>query len=165
MLVGLFLIGLGLGLLGVRWPAFTRHLSLAGPLTRLRNALARYLKRGGYQGALGLGLLNGLLPCGLVYAILAKATVTGSALGGAVTMAIFGLATVPALLLVGLSPRLLRPEWRVRLNWLAGILVIVFGLFTISRGFRSMDHGSHDIPSGSTGTMQTHPSMMQGLTK
>lgn len=142
VLVGLFLIGLGLSLLGLRLPPVPTRFSPATLLSRLRTLLARTLRRGGYRGALGLGLLNGLLPCGLVYAALAKATVAGSVAGGMVTMAVFGLATVPALLLVGLSPRFFRPGRRIRLNQAAGVLVVVFGLLTLSRGFLDMTHGA-----------------------
>jgi len=42
-----------------------------------------------------LGLLNGLLPCGLVYFFAVTAASTGSAFWGAVVMLIFGLSTVP----------------------------------------------------------------------
>ena len=48
--------------------------------------------------AYGAGLLWGLLPCGFVGMALPLALATGSAGGGALTMAAFGLGTLPALL-------------------------------------------------------------------
>jgi sulfite exporter TauE/SafE len=51
-------------------------------------------------GSFGFGLVMGLLPCGLLYTALLAASVTASAWRGAVSMACFGLATVPALALL-----------------------------------------------------------------
>lgn len=48
-----------------------------------------------------LGLLWGLLPCGLVYSVLLAATASGSPWQGLFTMLGFGLGTLPALLLTG----------------------------------------------------------------
>lgn len=45
-----------------------------------------------------LGLLWGLLPCGLVFSALLMAAASGSALQGALSMAAFGMGTWPALL-------------------------------------------------------------------
>lgn len=44
-----------------------------------------------------LGLLNGFIPCGVVYAALAGASVTASPWQGGLYMLVFGLATWPAL--------------------------------------------------------------------
>ena len=48
------------------------------------------------------GIVNGLLPCGLVYAALAGAAVTGNAWHGALFMAAFGAGTIPSLTLLTL---------------------------------------------------------------
>ena len=45
-----------------------------------------------------LGMLNGILPCGLVYIALAGATTSGNLLSGAAFMASFGAGTLPLLL-------------------------------------------------------------------
>mgnify|MGYP000630959639 CR=1 FL=1 len=47
----------------------------------------------------GIGLLNGLLPCGLVYAGLAGAIATGQGWMGALYMICFGLGTLPIMVL------------------------------------------------------------------
>ena len=102
-----------------------------------------------HVGTFGLGLVNGLLPCGLVYGLLVKAASTGTVAGGALTMAVFGLSTIPALYLLALTGYLMRPAWRTRLNLVSGVLVIVLGLVTIVRGtpamdlFMGHDHGTH----------------------
>ncbi len=59
----------------------------------------------GWRGVL-LGLLLSALPCGLLYAALAAAAASGSALAGAMGMAAFVLGTVPALGAVALLGQL-----------------------------------------------------------
>jgi sulfite exporter TauE/SafE len=58
----------------------------------------------GWNGV-GLGLLLSGLPCGLLYAALAAAAATGSALAGALSMLAFTLGTVPSLFGVALLGR------------------------------------------------------------
>lgn len=78
------------------------------------------------------GLLNGLLPCGLVYAALVGAAATGSAGGGALFMLVFGLGTFPAMLAVSLAGhllqarvrRILQPMIPVGLAVVAGLLIV-----------------------------------------
>ncbi|MGK7864787.1 urease accessory protein UreH domain-containing protein [Falsiroseomonas sp. E2-1-a4] len=60
---------------------------------------------GGWNG-FGLGLMLSALPCGLLYAALAAAAATGSALAGALAMLAFSLGTIPALVGVALLGRL-----------------------------------------------------------
>ena len=70
--------------------------------------------------ALGLGLLWGWLPCGLVYGILLTAVLAGDPLNGAAIMLAFGLGTLPNLLFAGsrlaqgfpASPAPARCAWR-----------------------------------------------------
>ena len=61
---------------------------------------------------LALGAVLGFLPCGFLYAALAAAATTQSAVAGAVAMAAFGLGTVPSLLLVGIGGAAAAMRWR-----------------------------------------------------
>lgn len=74
-------------------PALLGHLP-----HRLRAGITGLVGRGWFGRAL-FGLVNGLLPCGLVYAALAVPVALGSPAGGAAAMAAFGVATTPALAL------------------------------------------------------------------
>ncbi len=137
---GLLTLGLGFVLVGVGLAAcgVLRVRPGAGRLTArvaasLGGAVRRLVARGGWRGLVGLGALNGLLPCGLVYAMLAKAATTGSALGGALTLAVFGLATVPALYATGLAGAWLPPPRRLALQRLGGAFVVALGLLTAAR--------------------------------
>jgi hypothetical protein len=83
-----------------------------------------------------LGMLQGWLPCALVYAAASRAAVAGSAGMGALTMVIFGLGTLPAVLALTVVPQAaLR---RVGTQRVAGVLLAVLGLLLIARGLASM---------------------------
>ena len=101
--------------------------NLVSPLAR------RLLPVSSLPRALGLGLLWGLLPCGLVYSVLLIAATSGEAAYGALTMLAFGAGTTPAMLATGLGAARLS-QWtrqrRTRL-WL-GLLVVLIGAITLS---------------------------------
>src|SRR5690606_5973785 len=104
LVLGLVLVLVGLSLCGV-----LRRLGLAaGGAHRfagarvLGEAVRALVARGTAGATFGLGMLNGLLPCALVYGLLVRAAAAGSPLGGAAVMATFGLGTIPALYLTGL---------------------------------------------------------------
>lgn len=77
--------------------------------------LVQLKRRPPARRALGLGLLNALLPCGWLWAFVALAASTGHPLAGATTMLVFWLGTLPALLgasaLAAPLLRRLRPRW------------------------------------------------------
>jgi sulfite exporter TauE/SafE len=87
----------------------------AAPLAASRGPSARY----------ALGLLLGLLPCGLLYAALAAAGGTASPLSGALAMAGFALGTMPALVAVGWLGLIVRRRLRGLLVWIATPLLVV----------------------------------------
>jgi sulfite exporter TauE/SafE len=80
------------------------------------------------------GLVNGLLPCGLVYAFLAVAASTADLWRGAATMTVFGLGTLPVMILVGLGGPLLNLASRRRITTFAAWCVLLTGVLTIVRG-------------------------------
>ncbi len=148
---GVLMLLIGLGLIGV----LDRFVGVArlAHLPAYQRALGYFLQRRTAGGTMGLGLLNGLLPCGLVYGLLVKAAATGTLLGGALTMFVFGIATIPALFVLGFTGHLVRPVWRNRLNLAGGVLVVLLGVMTIVRGTPAMDalmarlHGGGHSPT------------------
>lgn len=98
--------------------------------TGLPRGLARLARRvagPGLPARFAFGAVNGLLPCGLVYAALAFPVAVGSPFGGAVTMVAFGLATAPALALAVTGLRRLTATSLAGRRALAGT-VLVLGL-------------------------------------
>ncbi len=101
----------------------------ASPLSRLVARLAAPLSASRHPaGRYALGLVLGLLPCGLLYGALAAAAGTGNAGDGAVAMLAFGGGTLPALIGVGWLGLLLRRRLRSMAHWVATPLLVVNGL-------------------------------------
>jgi len=83
-----------------------------------------------------IGVLNGFLPCGFVYVFAIMAASTFSALQGAFVMLVFGLCTIPALFILGFFVGVFKQSnLRDIFMKIASILVIIFGLFTMYKGF------------------------------
>jgi sulfite exporter TauE/SafE len=80
------------------------------------------------------GLLNGLIPCGLVYFFLATAISVGSVWGGMVYMGIFGLCTIPALFLLAISSNFMGVKYKKLFNYISSFILMAYGLFTIFKG-------------------------------
>ncbi|MGV6850810.1 MAG: sulfite exporter TauE/SafE family protein [bacterium] len=83
--------------------------------------------------ALLIGLLWGLMPCGLVYAILLTAWVSGGPFNGAITMLAFGLGTLPSMIGMGIaSGTVMSRISKQTFRKIAGISILIFGLWTLS---------------------------------
>lgn len=129
---GLLMTVVGLELLG--WlPQMTTSWArgLHGTLVTLLGGTAR---SSSFMAPLALGALNAFLPCGLVYAAVASAASSASAVGGIVTMLAFGAGTVPSLLAVGIGARSGSLRWTARLRTVAATAFVVFGGVTVWRG-------------------------------
>lgn len=88
-----------------------------------------------------LGLLNGIIPCGLVYSFAIFAASTADPLAGALVMATFGLATIPALFFLGFLTKILQKgSLRGTMMKLAAILVILYGGITLYKGYNFIAH-------------------------
>jgi hypothetical protein len=105
--------------------SYLRH--VAGPIQSL-------YRRGGAWAMLGVGILNGFLPCGFVYAALATAVTAGSVSTSMTFMAAFGLGTLPAMWVVSTAKRLASTEWRMRLQRWMPVGVAIVGVLLIVRG-------------------------------
>lgn len=81
-----------------------------------------------------LGGLNGLLPCGMVFAALLNAILTGEILQSSLAMAMFGLGTLPAMLAVTFASNKIGTALRGKLSRVVPIMLTVVGLLIILRG-------------------------------
>lgn len=130
VLAGLILMAIGLRFLGWLKPIA----SGAGTFSWLVPNLSALFNKQGQGAPLALGVMNGFLPCPLVYAFLAQAAVSQNLIEGMGIMAALGLGTFPAMLFMGLLGSRFRPSWRRRGVHLAGYLIILVGLITLARG-------------------------------
>jgi sulfite exporter TauE/SafE len=129
-------IALGLALLA---GLFSSHrLALWRPVTglveRLKFRMSVQLRHRSFKSLAILGLLNGLLPCGLVYVACAGATATGGLMAGVQYMAAFGLGTVPMMLGISLSGRLIPIALRLQLRKAIPVSVFLLASLLILRG-------------------------------
>jgi sulfite exporter TauE/SafE len=84
-----------------------------------------------------LGMLNGIIPCGLVYSFAIFAASTANVLWGALVMAIFGLATIPAMFFLATVTRFLQQgSLRNTMMKLAALMVVAYGVITLYKGYQ-----------------------------
>ncbi len=112
-------------------PLTGRYLRWTGPL---KSALGKMMRQDQPQNRFVFGLLNGLLPCGLVYVALVGAIGMGSAMEGAAYMALFGIGTIPMMFMAMFAGSVLRVSFRQRLQKLVPIVVVIIGALFILRG-------------------------------
>jgi len=92
--------------------------------------------------ALGLGLLWGWLPCGLVYSILLIAAASSNTTNGALIMVAFGAGTMPAMLMTGLGTAQLASMMRRKsIRYGLGLAIVLLGIFTLAIPLLSMSSG------------------------
>lgn len=97
--------------------------------------------------ALALGLLWGWLPCGLVYSVLLLAATTANALYGGLVMIAFGIGTMPAMIMTGISAsRLAQFMSRKRLG--AGLLIVLIGALTLAMPVMKFAAGADNATHG-----------------
>ena len=101
---------------------------------RLKKALGQLFAVRSFSSLFFIGLLNGLLPCGLVYMAIAGAIGTGEVVLGSLYMIMFGLGTIPMLLSIAIAGNLLNAALRQKINRLIPVLVVVVGIFFVLRG-------------------------------
>lgn len=101
---------------------------------RVRQTLARVLFRGTPTAMYATGLLNGLLPCGLVFMALAGSTISGSPLQGVTFMASFGIGTTPIMLGTVWVGSLLHRQMRLKLQKMYPAVLITMSILLILRG-------------------------------
>jgi sulfite exporter TauE/SafE len=133
ILLGVAVLAMGLGYAGLL-PRMAREHG-ARWWTRVTSWA---LRRRGLGGAVLLGALNGLLPCGLVYGALLVAAGTGGAGSGSLAMLVFGVATLPALVVIQTGAGVLtggRRRWLMRV---AGVIVSLIGIQLCLRGLTTL---------------------------
>lgn len=92
------------------------------------------LKRKNIYASLGVGALNGLLPCGLVYSAVVIALVQPGIGQSMAVMLLFGLGTVPALLMVNWFAGNIMKSLPVSVQQLQNAMLAVTGFLLIWRG-------------------------------
>lgn len=113
---------------------YTLDKSLFSFVGKLKKSIGKLFAVRSFQSLFFIGLLNGLLPCGLVYIAIAGAIGTGNTAEGAFYMILFGLGTIPMMLGISLAGNVLGLAVRQKINKIIPVLVMVVGLLFVLRG-------------------------------
>lgn len=100
----------------------------------LKKAFGSAFRKRTRASLFAVGVVNGFLPCGLVYMAMAGASATGSIGEGMLLMAGFGIGTMPLLFGVSAAGSIVPLPVRRRLLRLAPVFVFVLGIILILRG-------------------------------
>lgn len=138
-------------------PRFANRVPVTRGVNWLKAALGTMLQRRAMPAMFGIGLLNGLLPCGLVYVACAAATATGEVLSGMRYMIAFGLGTVPMLLAISLLGTKLQFALRFKVQRLIPASLILVGMLLLLRGMAlGIPYVSPKLPSQTNGAVTCH---------
>jgi uncharacterized protein len=137
LFASLMLIAMGLYLLGITQLLAPFERGGQALWQRIQPLTRRFLPVRGIAQAIPLGLLWGWLPCGLVYSALTTALASGTAGKGALLMLVFGLGTLPNLLLAGLLLARFRRFAQARATrMVSGVLVLAYGIIGLLNYWR-----------------------------
>lgn len=106
----------------------------SGFAARLILRLKKLFTDRSYFSLLMIGLLNGLLPCGLVYVAIAGAINSGDVASGALFMMFFGIGTIPLLLVATLASDAIGQRIRMKMQKVVPYFVFLLGVLFILRG-------------------------------
>jgi sulfite exporter TauE/SafE len=101
---------------------------------QLKTGLGKFLRKKNYSSLYITGILNGLLPCGAVYAALTGSIAAGNIAKGAVFMAVFGLGTIPLMFASVLAGNIVSISVRQKILKILPWLMIFLGIIFILRG-------------------------------
>lgn len=126
-------------IISVLFPFFFREKITIGSLfsglaARLIIRLRKLFTDRSYFSLLMIGLLNGLLPCGLVYVAIAGAINSGNVGSGALFMMLFGIGTIPLLLVATLASDAIGQRIRSKMQKVVPYFVFMMGVLFILRG-------------------------------
>ncbi len=103
-------------------------------VAKLKVKLSQYIKRSNYSSFIIIGLLNGLLPCGMVYTALTASVAAGSISNSSFFMFLFGLGTIPLMFLAVLMGNYAGMNWRYKIEKILPFIVVFVGILFILRG-------------------------------
>jgi sulfite exporter TauE/SafE len=103
-------------------------------MAAVRDRLGKLLFNGNPASLYAIGMLNGLLPCSMVYLALAGAISTGEVISGAAFMAVFGFGTLPAMWAVSFFGGKMKQSVRLSARKLYPAMIMIMAVLLILRG-------------------------------
>ena len=131
--IGFFVIVLALGIMGLSpWQFSMKYM----PTKVLNKIFMSAARRGSVLGASMGGMLNGLMPCPLTFAMAVNATTAPSPIEGGLMMLALGVGTLPTMFVVTFAFGKLGTKARGLMLKVAAVLMIVMGANTMYNGIR-----------------------------
>ena len=103
-------------------------------ISKIKTTLGSQFKNKSYKSLFTIGLLNGFLPCGMVYVALFGAIAMQSAGLGVLYMILFGLGTVPMMSSVVYLNSFLTKSIRNKIQKVIPYVAVIIGILFILRG-------------------------------
>ncbi|WP_264537036.1 sulfite exporter TauE/SafE family protein [Flavobacterium sp. N1736] len=103
-------------------------------ISKIKSGLGSHFKNKSYKSLFIIGLLNGFLPCGMVYVALFGAIAMQSASLGILYMILFGLGTIPLMTAVVYLNSLLNLSFRNKIQRAIPYVAVIIGVLFILRG-------------------------------
>ncbi len=133
VLVGLLLIVMAIFSFGGKDFA-TKIPFVSRGLLKVKMKLGKILQRPDYKSRFATGILNGLLPCGMVYMALTASLAAGGILQSSFFMFLFGLGTFPFMFTVVFLGNFITTAFRVRILKVIPVMMILLGGLFVLRG-------------------------------
>jgi hypothetical protein len=105
-----------------------------GFFLNLRKQLGKLLSAQTNSSFFDIGMLNGLLPCGMIYLALTSSFLTGNILKGGLFMAAFGAGTFPAMLTAVFFGSLINQQVRLNLRKAVPVFLACMAALLVLRG-------------------------------
>lgn len=103
-------------------------------ISKVKASLGNQFKKRSYKALFTIGLLNGFLPCGLVYVALFGAIAMQNELLGVSYMFLYGLGTIPMMSAVVYASNFVTVPMRNRIQKMIPIVAIAIGTLFVLRG-------------------------------
>lgn len=103
-------------------------------ISNIKSSLGKQFRNRSYKSLFTIGLLNGFLPCGMVYVALFGAIAMQSAGLGVLYMILFGLGTVPLMTAVVYINSMLQLPFRNKIQRIIPYVAVIIGILFILRG-------------------------------
>jgi sulfite exporter TauE/SafE/copper chaperone CopZ len=129
---GVFMIFYSLSMFGFK---FFRKFQLNPRFLTKFTIKAQENAKGQYKGPIITGLLNGLfIACGPLQAMYLYAAGTGSFASGAIALAVFGLGTLPVMIIFGSFASVVSHKTTKKILKISAVIVLILGLIMLNRG-------------------------------
>lgn len=112
----------------------TQHKLIQKISAPIKSGIGELFKQGTTPSMFLIGVLNGFLPCGLVYIAIAGAIASGDAVSGMIYMILFGAGTFPAMFAATVFGKFINLNIRKKLTKAVPVFAVVLAILFILRG-------------------------------